>query len=88
MQSSHSGWTGSWGPVNDAETVHRELVHTLGNLTLTVCNSELSNKPFERKQQIYGDSRLSLSKDLVAHSRWCRSQTRAAASLLGGGRSR
>jgi alkylated DNA nucleotide flippase Atl1 len=65
---------------DDAEAVHRELVHTLGNLTLTAYNSELSNKPFERKQQIYGDSHLSLNKDLVAHSRWCLSQieTRAA----------
>jgi alkylated DNA nucleotide flippase Atl1 len=65
---------------DDAEAVHRELVHTLGNLTLTAYNSELSNKPFERKQQIYGDSHLSLNKDLVAHSCWSRSQieTRAA----------
>ena len=55
---------------DDPEEVHRELVHTLGNLTLSAYNSELSNLPFERKQQIYGDSHLSLNKDLVAHPRW------------------
>lgn len=65
---------------DDAEAVHRELVHTLGDLTLAAYNSELSNKPLERTQQIWGDRHLSLNKDLVAHSRWCRSQieTRAA----------
>lgn len=65
---------------DDAEDVHRELVHTLGNLTLSAYNSELSNLPFERKQQIYGHSHLSLNKDLMAHPRWGRDEivTRAA----------
>ncbi len=67
---------------DDAEAVHRELVHTLGNLTLSAYNSELSNKPFERKQQIYGDSHLSLNKDLVAHPRWGRHEILARAAEL------
>ncbi len=67
---------------DDAAAVHRELVHTLGNLTLSAYNSELSNKPFERKQQIYGDSHLSLNKDLVAHPRWGRDEIVARAGEL------
>lgn len=67
---------------DDAEAVHRELRHTLGNLTLSAYNSELSNKPFERKQQIYGDSHLSLNKDLVAHPRWGRHEILARATEL------
>jgi len=57
---------------SDPERTHRELVHTLGNLTLTGYNAELSNNPFERKQQIYGDSHLSLNKSLQQQTRWGR----------------
>ncbi len=67
---------------DDAEAVSRELVHTLGNLTLTAYNSELSNKPFERKQQIYGDSHLSLNRDLVEKQRWGRREILARAEEL------
>jgi len=56
------------------DEVHSELKHTLGNLTLSAYNSELSNKPFERKQQIYGDSHLSLNKDLATGDIWGRDQ--------------
>jgi hypothetical protein len=40
------------------EQVRDELGHTLGNLTLTAWNAQLSNHPFERKQQILGESNL------------------------------
>ncbi len=58
----------------DPERTHRELVHTLGNLTLTGYNAELSNNPFDRKQQIYGDSHLSLNKSLQQQARWGRAE--------------
>ena len=67
---------------DDAEDVHRKLVHTLGNLTLSAYNSELSNKPFERKQEIYGASHLSLNKDLDANSRWGRAEILSRAAEL------
>lgn len=67
---------------DDAEAVHRELVHTLGNLTLSAYNSELSNLPFERKRQIYENSHLSLNHYLVAHPRWSRKEIRARAAEL------
>ncbi len=67
---------------DDADAVHRELVHTLGNLTLSAYNSELSNMPFERKQQIYSASHLSLNKDLVVQPRWGRGEILARAAEL------
>ena len=49
--------------------MHDELVHTLGNLTLTAFNGTLSNNPFERKQEIYGASHLEMNKALVEERR-------------------
>jgi alkylated DNA nucleotide flippase Atl1 len=73
----------------NAEEVHRELVHTLGNLTLSAYNSELSNLPFERKQQIYDTSKLSLNADLVSQvdnsngsSLWGKEQILARAARI------
>lgn len=47
--------TGEWrvvlGP--NAETIHAELVNTIGNLTLTRHNQELGNKSFEYKKKYY-----------------------------------
>ena len=36
----------------DPEQVTRGSLHTLGNLTVTAYNGQLSNHPFERKKQI------------------------------------
>ncbi|MCR5265531.1 MAG: DUF262 domain-containing HNH endonuclease family protein [Cyanobacteria bacterium RUI128] len=38
---------------NDFETIHQELVHTIGNLTLIRHNRELGQKSFEDKKEIY-----------------------------------
>jgi alkylated DNA nucleotide flippase Atl1 len=69
---------------DDPDDVHRELVHTLGNLTLSAYNSELSNKPFDRKQQIYNDSHLSLNHALVDQDGWGRAEILARAAELAG----
>jgi alkylated DNA nucleotide flippase Atl1 len=66
----------------DPGQVHRELVHTLGNLTLSGYNSELSNIPFERKQQIYEASHLSLNEDLTSQDTWSRTEIEARADEL------
>ncbi len=42
--------------------LHKNLVHTLGNLTLTGYNSELSNKPFDQKLIYLKQSNTSLNK--------------------------
>lgn len=46
--------------------LHDELVHTLGNLTLTAENSRLSNSLFQRKQDILAASALTMNKEIAA----------------------
>jgi alkylated DNA nucleotide flippase Atl1 len=66
----------------DPDEVHDELVHTLGNLTLTAFNGTLSNNPFERKRQIYDASHLELNRALAENESWGRDQILARADVL------
>lgn len=55
------------------EEVHNSYLHTLGNLTLTRYNSELSDKPFKEKRDMeggFGDSPLRLNKGLGKIDLW------------------
>lgn len=47
---------------NDWEETHELLLHTIGNLTLTAYNTELSNDDFITKKKTYADSHLELNK--------------------------
>ncbi|MGW1074934.1 GmrSD restriction endonuclease domain-containing protein [Streptomyces sp. NPDC002537] len=58
--------TGSESP----EDLHARLQHTIGNLTLTGVNSELSNHPFERKQGLLQGSHLEMNRNIAATERW------------------
>jgi alkylated DNA nucleotide flippase Atl1 len=61
---------------DDPDLVHLELVHTGFNGTL-------SNSPFERKQEIYGDSHLELNRALAdTDGGWGRDQILARAGEL------
>jgi hypothetical protein len=42
----------------------------LARLSLTGCNPELSNCPFERKQGLVRDSGLGLNRSIAATSGW------------------
>ncbi|MER5848708.1 DUF262 domain-containing protein [Streptomyces sp. NPDC002012] len=53
-----------------AEDLHVRLRHTLGNLTLTAVNSELSNNPFERKQDLLKSSHLEMNRRIAATEQW------------------
>jgi alkylated DNA nucleotide flippase Atl1 len=66
----------------DPDEVRDELVHTLGNLTLTGVNAQLSNNPFERKQELYAHSHLELNRDLPEQPAWGREQIIARAERL------
>ncbi|MGA5383501.1 GmrSD restriction endonuclease domain-containing protein [Streptomyces pseudogriseolus] len=58
---------------DDAETpeeLHARFQHTLGNLTLTAVNAELSNHPFERKQDLLRGSHLEMNRRIAATERW------------------
>ena len=57
----------------DWERIHAELLHTLGNLTLTGYNSEYSDRPFAEKRDMEGGFRQSplfLNRQLGATEGW------------------
>ncbi len=67
-QTLTSWWEAQLGV--DNEDTHEELLHTLGNLTLTGNNSELSNLSFPEKQRILAESHLDLNRDVSVKSSW------------------
>jgi alkylated DNA nucleotide flippase Atl1 len=64
--------------------VRNDLVHTLGNLTLTGYNGTLSNSPLERKQQIYAASHLELNRSLSEAPQWGRGEILSRTEELAG----
>jgi alkylated DNA nucleotide flippase Atl1 len=58
------------GPDLQPEELHQQLVHTLGNLTLTAYNAELSNHPFQRKRELLATSRLEMNRPVAEALRW------------------
>jgi len=67
---------------DDPEEVHAQLLHTLGNLTITASNPELSNNPFERKQQILERSHLALNRAILPKGKWGQGEILARADEL------
>lgn len=49
---------------------HERVVHTIGNLTLSGYNSELSNKPFEEKRELLAGSGVAMNQAIAAHPSW------------------
>ena len=67
------------------EDVHKNLLHTLGNLTLTGYNSEYRDLPFARKRDMKGGFRqspLQINKGLGQLERWDEAAIRARADQL------
>ncbi len=52
------------------EEIHNEFLHTVGNLTLSGYNPELSNKRFCDKKNILAESNISLSRNLANYDVW------------------
>lgn len=67
---------------DDPETTRSELLHSLGNLTLTAYNPQLSNKPLERKKEIYESSLLAMNQPIATASAWSRAQISMRAESL------
>lgn len=55
---------------DDWELTHELLLHTIGNLTLTKYNSELSNLDFNSKKQLLQESHLEMNKYFQNVSEW------------------
>ena len=59
-QSLSEGWKQHLG--DDWQMVQELYLHTLGNLTLTAYNSELSNEAFSKKRKLLSESHIELNK--------------------------
>jgi alkylated DNA nucleotide flippase Atl1 len=68
----------------DIDTVHQSVVHTLGNLTLTGYNSELSNRSFESKRGRLRSSGLMMNQEIADCVSWNRAAIAARADELAG----
>lgn len=70
------------GPDENLAEAHEALVHTLGNLTLTGYNPEMSNNSFAAKRVRLGQSGILLSQGIAAQDRWGRPEIFARADAL------
>ena len=61
-------WKEMLGP--SWKSIHEQLLHVLGNLTLTGYNPELSNEPFEHKRNEFKGSNLQLNKYFQDAEAW------------------
>ncbi len=64
------------------EETHELFLHTIGNLTLSAYNTELSNDDFTTKKQTYNESHLELNKYFSPISSWTRSEIEKRAEVL------
>ncbi|GAA3621743.1 DUF262 domain-containing protein [Kineosporia mesophila] len=64
------------------EDVHSQVLHTLGNLTLTGYNSELSNGPFDKKRTVLATSGVRMNQEIAENEVWGRAQILARAAVL------
>ena len=62
------------GPDDEVESTYQALVHTIGNLTLTGYNSELSNSPFDIKRSHLASSGIRMNQEIADHVAWSRQQ--------------
>lgn len=67
---------------NGAQDVHERWLHTIGNLTLTGYNPELSNQSFEFKKAWYDKANFELSKSIQSCDRWTEQTIRKRAAEL------
>jgi uncharacterized protein with ParB-like and HNH nuclease domain/predicted transport protein len=78
-------WKTDLGP--DCERIQKTWLHTLGNLTLTGYNPELSDRPFAEKRDIKGgfkDSPLRMNEGLGTLTSWNEDAIKARAERLAG----
>ena len=67
-QTLSDDWKAQLG--SDWQMVHELSLHTLGNLTLTAYNSELSNEPFSTKRKLLQESHIELNRMFGDYETW------------------
>ena len=73
-------WREALGP--DAAAIHGRLLHTVGNLTLTGYNPELSNRPFSGKRPLFQESNLEMNAEIAKEIQWGPEQIRLRVDRL------
>lgn len=66
----------------DWAITHELLLHTLGNVTLTGYNADLSNKSFESKKRRLKESNLELNKYFDSKDSWIKEDIEERAAIL------
>lgn len=61
-------------PDEDVDTAYNQLLHTIGNLTLSGYNTELSNSSFSKKRELLRDSGVWMNRAIADSSTWGRGQ--------------
>jgi hypothetical protein len=79
-QTLTAAWRSALG--DNPEEKWERFVHTLGNLTLSAYNAELSNQAYEDKRRSLVDSHFDLNRDFKDIERWTTESIRARASRL------
>lgn len=69
-QTLNDEWRATLSRDGDPDELHDQLVHTLGNLTLTGYNGTLSNHPFDRKREVLRTSHFELSRAIAPQETW------------------
>ena len=67
---------------NRYEEIVAKYLHTIGNLTFTGYNSELSNKSFDEKKEIYAQSNIALCREICQYDNWNEKSIEKRAGVL------
>ncbi|MFN8475660.1 MAG: DUF262 domain-containing protein [Anaerolineae bacterium] len=79
-QTLSGDWKADLGP--NAELIHDRWLHTIGNLTLTGYNSELSNDTFSFKRKDYKNSNIEITRDLADYEKWTETEIETRGKAL------
>ncbi|MFE6233750.1 DUF262 domain-containing protein [Cellulosimicrobium sp. NPDC057862] len=69
-------------PLSGTDPEVEAALHTLGNLTLTGYNSELSNRPWAHKRSLLSDSGLAMNRAVASLPAWNLTEIRRRAEAL------
>jgi len=64
------------------EDDHEQFLHTLGNLTLTNYNAELSNAPYVEKRKLFETSHVELNRHFETVERWAAEEIEHRSEVL------
>lgn len=69
-------------PGEDVDSIYQRLLHTLGNVTLTGYNTELSNSAWPIKKAWYEKSALEITREVAKNDHWGPAEIQKRASQL------